>query len=396
MGDRPGQTHSGSGAADGVEVRAFETGDEQVFYDLHQEAFRDSWEPIEETYDEWAHQFLVPEVLAPALWTLAVAGEEPAGLAICHPHAVTGELGWVHVLGVRRSLRSRGGLGSRASSPRIRAVPPPGPDARRARGGRDESDRAQESTSRPGCTSPHSSRCTRRPSRELAAGALSELPDVHGGGDRRRLRVPQLREHVLGRDYPRACGVGIRGRGDGRRSAHRSSYPEVAVVERDTLEEQTAAVADSLAPRPIVIGGSAAPMWEASEVSRNESAASASSGSTLTATSTRPRRRRPEIEWGMPFRMIFDGGFVRADDAALVGHEASIRLRPSSWQRPGSTTPSTVHWQGSTPPMSRSTLTYSIQARSTSSSPSRTVLGRRDRGSSQRHRRSRPHLPGWA
>ena len=93
---------------DGVEARAFEPGDEQVFYDLHQEAFKDSWEPIEETYDEWAHQFLAPEVLAPALWTLAVVGDEPAGVAICHPHAVASELGWVHVLGVRKSFRGRG------------------------------------------------------------------------------------------------------------------------------------------------------------------------------------------------------------------------------------------------------------------------------------------------
>ncbi len=93
---------------DGVEARAFEPGDEHVFYELHQEAFRDSWEPIEETYDEWAHQFLVPEVLAPTLWTLAVAGDEPAGLAICHPHAVDGKLGWVRVLGVREAFRGRG------------------------------------------------------------------------------------------------------------------------------------------------------------------------------------------------------------------------------------------------------------------------------------------------
>jgi len=93
---------------DGIEARAFEPGDEQVFYDLHQETFRDSWEPIEETYDEWAHQFLVPEVLAPALWTLALAGEEPAGFAMCHPHAVDSGLGWVRVLGVRRRFRGRG------------------------------------------------------------------------------------------------------------------------------------------------------------------------------------------------------------------------------------------------------------------------------------------------
>ena len=93
---------------DGVEPRAFVPGDEEVFYDLHQETFRDTWEPIEETYDEWAHQFLVPEVLAPAHWTLAVAGDEPAGFAMCHPHAVDSGLGWVRVLGVRSRFRGRG------------------------------------------------------------------------------------------------------------------------------------------------------------------------------------------------------------------------------------------------------------------------------------------------
>ena len=92
----------------GVEPRAFVPGDEEVFYDLHQETFRDTWEPIEETYDEWAHQFLVPEVLAPAHWTLAVAGDEPAGFAMCHPHAVDSGLGWVRVLGVRSRFRGRG------------------------------------------------------------------------------------------------------------------------------------------------------------------------------------------------------------------------------------------------------------------------------------------------
>lgn len=91
-----------------VEARAFEPGDEQVFYDLHQETFGDSWEPLEETYEQWAHQFLAPGVLDPALWTLASVGDEPVGLAICHPHAVDAELGWVRVLGVRRSHRARG------------------------------------------------------------------------------------------------------------------------------------------------------------------------------------------------------------------------------------------------------------------------------------------------
>jgi mycothiol synthase len=92
----------------GIEPRAFRPGDERVFYELHQETFADTWEPIEETYAEWAHQFLVPEVLVPELWTLAVANGEPVGLALCHPHAVDADLGWVRILGVSQSSRGRG------------------------------------------------------------------------------------------------------------------------------------------------------------------------------------------------------------------------------------------------------------------------------------------------
>lgn len=92
----------------GVEVRTFEAGDERVFYELHQETFEDSWEPLEETYEEWAHDLLGPSALAPDLWVLATAEGDPAGFAICHPHPVDAELGWVRILGVRRSWRGRG------------------------------------------------------------------------------------------------------------------------------------------------------------------------------------------------------------------------------------------------------------------------------------------------
>lgn len=92
----------------GVQPQPFRPGDERVFYELHQETFADSWEPIEETYEEWAHQFLVAEALAPALWTLAIANGDPAGIAICHPHAAQAELGWVRILGVRRPYRGQG------------------------------------------------------------------------------------------------------------------------------------------------------------------------------------------------------------------------------------------------------------------------------------------------
>ena len=93
---------------DGIAVRTFEPGDERTFYDVHQETFRDMWEPIEDTYEEWAHWLLQPSALVPELWFLAHADGDPAGVAICHPHKTRPECGWVRILGVRRAWRRKG------------------------------------------------------------------------------------------------------------------------------------------------------------------------------------------------------------------------------------------------------------------------------------------------
>ena len=138
--------------------------------------------------------------------------------------------------------------------------------------------------------------------RELLARALPELQDVHGGGHRRRLRVSQLREHLLGRARARACGVGSRGRGHGRRRADRSS---VSGGRRGRARHARRADRSRgrVARRPADRG-----RWlllharrAACEASRGGSTASASSGSTLTATSTHPRHRRREISGGCRF-----------------------------------------------------------------------------------------------
>lgn len=91
-----------------IEVGTFRRGDEHAFYEAHQEAFADSWEPIEEPYDEWAHWLLEPPAFVPELWFLAREGDEAAGFAICHPHSGDPESGWVRILGVRRPWRKRG------------------------------------------------------------------------------------------------------------------------------------------------------------------------------------------------------------------------------------------------------------------------------------------------
>jgi mycothiol synthase len=94
---------------DGFGVRTFRPGDERVFYAVQHEAFEDSWEPSNTPFEEWEHWFLGSSPrFAPDLWFLALAGDQPAGVAICHPHPGDPTLGWVGELGVLRPWRRRG------------------------------------------------------------------------------------------------------------------------------------------------------------------------------------------------------------------------------------------------------------------------------------------------
>ena len=116
---------------------------------------------------------------------------------------------------------------------------------------------------------------------------------------------------------PAAWGSG----GEGMAEAARIPlpYPEVAVVERETLDEQTAAVADALPSRPIVLGGCCcAHVGGASGVARRVGRLAVvwiDAHGDLNTPETSPSGNL----WGMPFRMLLDGGVVAAQDAALVG-----------------------------------------------------------------------------
>jgi arginase len=96
-------------------------------------------------------------------------------------------------------------------------------------------------------------------------------------------------------------------------------YPEVAVVERPTLEEQTAAVADALPARPIAVGGCCCThVGAATGVGRRVDRLAVvwiDAHGDLNTPETSPSGNR----WGMPFRMLLDGGVVSPEDAALVG-----------------------------------------------------------------------------
>jgi ribosomal protein S18 acetylase RimI-like enzyme len=92
----------------GIDIRAMREGEERVVYDVHQETFEDTWEPMRRSFEDWAHYNLEPSRFVRALWFLACDGPEVCGVAICHPHETIPELGWVGVLGVRRKWRRRG------------------------------------------------------------------------------------------------------------------------------------------------------------------------------------------------------------------------------------------------------------------------------------------------
>ena len=116
---------------------------------------------------------------------------------------------------------------------------------------------------------------------------------------------------------PRAWGVGGEGMAQGARV--QLPYPEVAVVERDSLAEQTGAVAAGLAARPIVVGGCCCShIGAATGVSRRVERLGLvwfDAHGDLNTPETSPSGN----EWGMPFRMLLDAGVVAAENAALVG-----------------------------------------------------------------------------
>ena len=96
-------------------------------------------------------------------------------------------------------------------------------------------------------------------------------------------------------------------------------YPEVAVVERDTLDEQTEAIAEALPARPVAVGGCCCThVGAATGVARRVERLAViwiDAHGDLNTPETSPSGNL----WGMPFRMLLDGGVVAPEDAALVG-----------------------------------------------------------------------------
>jgi arginase family enzyme len=96
-------------------------------------------------------------------------------------------------------------------------------------------------------------------------------------------------------------------------------YPEAVIVEADSLEEQSLALAADLPERPLVLGGCCC-----SHVGAVEGLAARIGRLSLVWFDAHADLNTPESTpsgntWGMPLRMIVDSGAVASEDVALVG-----------------------------------------------------------------------------
>ena len=130
--------------------------------------------------------------------------------------------------------------------------------------------------------------------------------------------------HSCGREYgagmvrvPQAWGEG----GESMAEAARLPlpFPEAAVVEEETLDEQTLAVAIDLPERPVVLGGCCCAHIGAVEALAARNGRIALVWLDAHGDLNTPESSRSGNLWGMPLRMILDSGAVDPADTILLG-----------------------------------------------------------------------------
>jgi arginase len=130
--------------------------------------------------------------------------------------------------------------------------------------------------------------------------------------------------HACGREFgaglvrvPQAWGEG----GESMAEAARLPlpYPEAAVVEEETLDEQTLAVAIDLPERPLVLGGCCCAHMGAVEALAARSGRIALVWFDAHGDLNTPETSPSGNDWGMTLRMLLDSGAVDAEDTILLG-----------------------------------------------------------------------------
>lgn len=135
---------------------------------------------------------------------------------------------------------------------------------------------------------------------------------------------PEYQCHACGREFaagllriPRAWGDG----GEAMTEAARMTvpWPEAAIVDEDTLENQIEQTARELPARPLVLGGCCcAHVGAVRELARRHGRVAVvwiDAHGDLNRPDTSPSGNA----WGMPLRMLIDAGDVEAADVTLLG-----------------------------------------------------------------------------
>ncbi len=97
----------------GITAGTMQPGQELALYRAKNQTFRDHWGHVEvpeqDGFARWQHRRLNDSNYDPALWFLALDGDEIAGFALCQLRTSEDPaMGWVNSLGVRRPWRRRG------------------------------------------------------------------------------------------------------------------------------------------------------------------------------------------------------------------------------------------------------------------------------------------------
>jgi arginase family enzyme len=153
---------------------------------------------------------------------------------------------------------------------------------------------------------------------------------------RLRAKCPDCKTHTavaIGPDYEcHSCGRVFHSGmvrvpqawGDGGEAMAESAwlelpFPEAAVIEAETLEEQNLALASDLPERPLILGGDCC-----SHVGAVEGLAARQGRLSVVWLDAHGDLNTPESspsgnQWGMPLRMLLDSGAIDAGDVVLVG-----------------------------------------------------------------------------
>ena len=281
------------------------------------EAFQDHWEHHPRPFEEWWEEKLAEPDYDPTLWFLIRDGGEVAAAIRNDPERNGG--GYVGAIGVRRAWRGRG-LGKALLLHTFR-----------------EFQRRGQTRVTLGVDAENPTGATKLYERvgmhvELEAVVYEKALDV----SLLRGKCPTCHGYTavaIGPDYEcHSCGrtfsAGLvrvpRAWGDGGEPMIEAAglpldYPEVAVVEEDSLIAQTLAVASDLPVRPLVLGGCCC-----SHIGAVEALSARHDRLGVIWLDAHGDLNTPETspsgnDWGMPLRMLIDGGAVDPQDVALVG-----------------------------------------------------------------------------